>query len=419
MPITITVPRLGWSMDEGVFVGWLKPDGAVVKSGEPLFTLEGDKAAQEVEATDSGILRIPPDAPKAGDTVSVGAVLGYLVVENESSPAAENSPKAASAGARRSPGAAAQEATTALESSGASNDSAVAAAEDSRTPPTTHAQARPDPTVSKVAISPRARRRAAELGLDCRRLKGSGRMGRIIEADVLAAAKQTPAPSRSTMRRTIAQRTTESFSRAPHFYLRTEVDAGALVELRERLLPVVEQAAGIRITLTDLLLRAQGVALRDCPYANAIWQNDQVARLSGGDVGLVVGLDDGLLIPIVRRADARGLAALVRQRAALVEAARGGNLTAEAMQGGASSLSNLGNICVDEFAAVIAPPQSSMLAVGRVAPRPFVVDGRLVTRSTLRLCLSVDHRVMDGGPAAKFLGRIVELLEHPAELTGD
>ena len=108
MPITITVPRLGWSMDEGVFVGWLKPDGAVVKSGEPLFTLEGDKAAQEVEATDSGILRIPPDAPKAGDTVSVGAVLGYLVVENESSPAAENSPKAASAGARRSPGAAAQ-----------------------------------------------------------------------------------------------------------------------------------------------------------------------------------------------------------------------------------------------------------------------------------------------------------------------
>jgi pyruvate dehydrogenase E2 component (dihydrolipoamide acetyltransferase) len=218
------------------------------------------------------------------------------------------------------------------------------------------------------------------------------------------------------MRRTIAQRTAESFSKAPHFYLRTEVAATALLELRERLLPEVQQAAGVRLTLTDLLLRAQAVALRDCPNANAIWLDGQVVRLSGCDIGLVVGLEGGLLIPIVRGADAGGLAALARQRAWLVEAARTGKLTAETMQGGATSLSNLGNTCVDELAAVIAPPQSSMLAVGRAAPRPFVVNGQLAVATTLKLCLSVDHRVMDGGLAAEFLGRVVALIEHPDEL---
>ena len=385
-------------MDQGTFAGWLKKDGEPVKAGEPLFTLEGDKASQEIEATESGILRIPPDAPKAGDAVVVGAVLGYLVGENESAVKTEEAPQSAP-GKEEQKAAAPPEATSSMAAAAVSP-----------------ASVQTRPAKPAVTISPRARRRATELGLDFHGLKGSGRTGRIIEADVLAAMKGTPVSGLSTMRRTIAQRTAESFARAPHFYLRTEVDATALLELRERLLPDVEQAAGIRLTLTDLLLRAQALALRDCPYANAIWQNDQVMRLSGCDVGLTVGLDDGLLLHIVRGADAGGLAALVRRRASLVEAARAGNLTAEAMQGGATSLSNLGNTCVDEFAAVIAPPQSSMLAVGRAAVRPFVADGQLVARTTLKLCLSVDHRVMDGGPAAKFLGRIVELLEHPAEL---
>jgi pyruvate dehydrogenase E2 component (dihydrolipoamide acetyltransferase) len=388
-------------MDQGTFVGWLKKAGEPVKAGEPLFTLESDKAAQEIEATDSGILHIPPDTPKAGDSVSVGAVLGYLVSENESVVKTEGAPQSAPR-----------------------KDEQKAAAPPEATISSVTAAASPgllqtEPPRPVVTISPRARRRAAELGLDYRHLRGSGRTGRIVEADVLAAMKGTPASGLSTMRRTIAQRTAESFARAPHFYLRTEIDAGTLVELRERLLPDIEQAAGIRLTLTDFLLRAQALALRDYPYANAIWQNGQIVRLSDCDVGLVVGLDDGLLIPIIRGADAGGLAALVRQRALLVEAAHAGSLTAEAMQGGATSLSNLGNTCVDEFAAVIAPPQSSMLAVGRAAARPFVVEGQLVARTTLKLCLSVDHRVMDGGPAAKFLGRIVKLLEHPAELTRD
>ena len=172
----------------------------------------------------------------------------------------------------------------------------------------------------------------------------------------------------------------------------------------------------MRPTVTDFLLRALALALRDCPFANTIWQDDTIVRLADCDVGLVVGLSDGLLIPIVRRADQGDFAVLSRQRAALVEAARAGKLAAEALQGGASSLSNLGNTRVDEFAAVLPPPHSSILAVGRAASRPFMVDGRIGARTTLKLCLSVDHRVMDGVPAGEFLGRIVEGLEQPLQL---
>jgi pyruvate dehydrogenase E2 component (dihydrolipoamide acetyltransferase) len=402
-------------MDEGTFVGWLKQDGEPVKIGEPLFTIEGDKASQEIEATDSGILRIPPDAPKAGSPVSVGAVLGYLVGDDEGAlPVADLSrPEAVPLPLSLCP-------TGGESARRAGEGDAERGTAAERSQPVALANQGPTesgPVAFTVTISPRARRRAAELGLDYRRLKGSGRTGRIIEADVLAAAQEPPASSASTMRRMIAQRTAESFSRAPHFYLRTEVDATALLELRERLLPNIEKATGVRLTLTDLLLRAQALALRDCPQANAIWQGDGIVRFEACDVGLVVGLDDGLRVPIVRGADGGGLTALVKQRAALVDAARTGKLTAEAMQGGATSLSNLGSGSVDEFAAVISPPQSSMFAVGRASPRPFVIEGQLVVRTTLKLCLSVDHRVMDGGPAGKFLGRIVELVEHPAELT--
>jgi pyruvate dehydrogenase E2 component (dihydrolipoamide acetyltransferase) len=401
MPIAIIVPRLGWSMDEGVFVGWLKKDGDAVRAGEPLFTLEGDKAAQEIEAVDSGILRIPPNAPKAGDTVTVGTPLGYLMGETESVAPADAGRSGLSQDAE--------------ERSAAPVGAVIGVA----TATASAGQGELGPAPGEVIISPRARRRAEELGVDYRRLKGSGSSGRIVEEDVLAAARQERAPGPATMRRTIAQRTADSSARVPHFHLTTEVDATALLALRARLLPQIEQAVGIRLTLTDLLLRAQAMALRDCPRANAIWLDNQVAHFSACDVGLVVGLDDGLLVPILRAADSRGLAELAQQRRSLVEAARAGQLPPEATQGGATSLSNLGTTVVDEFAAVIAPSHSSMLAVGRAAARPFVVDGQLAVRVTLKLCLAVDHRVLDGGPAAGFLGRIVDRIERPAALAGE
>jgi len=257
-------------------------------------------------------------------------------------------------------------------------------------------------------------------GISASSIAGSGPGGRIVEADVLTAVAPTgvataPASaSTSSMRRAVAANTSASFATTPHFYLRAEIDATALIDLRSQLAEAVQQETGVRLTLTDFLLAALGQALRDHPAANRVWQGDSMTPLTGANVGLVVGLDDGLLIPTLRDTDRLRLADLARQRAALVESARAGRTPSAARC--ATSLSNLGAGRVDEFAAVIPHGQSSVLAVGRVAPRPFVVDGSLAVRQTLRLCLSVDHRVLDGQPAAQFLGRIAELLEKPALL---
>jgi len=243
-----------------------------------------------------------------------------------------------------------------------------------------------------------------------------------LEADVLRV-RSTPVLalpgvgtplSLSPMRRAVAQRTAQSFATVPHFYLRSEIDASALVELCENLQRAGQKGISARSTLSDLLLRGMALALRDCPHANRIWQQDSLLQLSSADVGLVVGLEDGLLIPVIRAADTLSLAELACRRADAISAARSGKLSADALHPCATSLSNLGAHRVDEFTAVIPPPQSSVLSVGRAGPRPFVIDGQLCVRQTLHLCLAVDHRVMDGVPAARFLERIIESLEKPA-----
>jgi pyruvate dehydrogenase E2 component (dihydrolipoamide acetyltransferase) len=276
-------------------------------------------------------------------------------------------------------------------------------------------------------------------GIDAASVKGSGPNGRIVEADVLRAAacgagvspawaagtaaprgdlgqpasKTTPAGSISSMRRAVAAKVAESFATVPHFYLRSEVDATLLVQLREQNLAAIEKSCGVRPSITDFLLRAMALALRDCPQANRIWQNDAIVQLPTIDVGLVIQCGDGLMVPVIQNADRLGLMEMARQRAKLAEMVRSGKTSAELFHGGATSLTNLGRRRVDEFTAIISPPQSSMLAVGRLAERPTVYEGRLCVRQTMNLTLSVDHRVMDGVPAADFLDRIVELLETP------
>lgn len=275
--------------------------------------------------------------------------------------------------------------------------------------------------------SPRARRLLAETKFDPRAIRGSGPGGRIVEADIRGAlaggvsaarpAGQTYVPA-STMRLAIARRTSESFATVPHFYLRAEVDATALVDLRQQLVDEVEKLHGVRLTLTDFLLRAMAKALAEYPQANRIWHDQGLLEFATVDVGLMVAVPDGLVAAVVRKADTLSVLELARERSRLVAAARAGRLPGDAVGGGATSLSNLGEGRVDEFAAVIMPPQSSILAVGRLAPRPWVVDGSLTVRTTLRLCLSVDHRVLDGTAAAAYLGQIVRLLERPALLMG-
>ncbi|HYE08299.1 MAG TPA: 2-oxo acid dehydrogenase subunit E2 [Planctomycetota bacterium] len=258
------------------------------------------------------------------------------------------------------------------------------------------------------AVSPRARRALARSGVDPASITGSGPNGRVVEADVLRAPS---ASALSPGRRAVARRTAESFRTIPHFYLRAEVDAEALIALRRDLVASLEPTLGFKPTLTDLLLRAMALALADQPHADRVWRGESIATIGTGAVGLVVGLDDGVAIPMIA---AEGIAGTARQRAAAVAAARAGRAAPGAC---ATSLSNLGAGRVDDFAAIVPLGQSSVLAVGRAARRPFVdAGGALVARTTLRLCLSVDHRVLDGQPAADFLGRIVALIERPEPL---
>jgi pyruvate dehydrogenase E2 component (dihydrolipoamide acetyltransferase) len=356
MPIDIKIPRLGWSMEEGVFIGWLKKDGDPVKSGDLLFTLEGEKAAQDIESTDSGTLRIPKDSPPAGATVKVGQVIGLLAAENEtvtaSQPAASQPPA---------------EPVTA-RSNGVKIDPPAHS-----TSPAPTATASQEPGLAP-ASSPRARRRAVELGVEINGLQGSGSTGRIVEADVVKAAASQSNPGVagqvSTMRRSIAERTALSFSQIPHFYLRAEVDVTKLVAMRENLVGVVEQECGVRITLTDFLLRAQAMALREFPAMNAVWQNDRLVNYTDVDIGVVVGLPDGLLIPVIRATQRLSLVQTAKERVRLIEGVRAGRFSAETLAGGATSISNLGTTRIDEFAAIIAPHQSSMRGVWKSA-RPL------------------------------------------------
>jgi pyruvate dehydrogenase E2 component (dihydrolipoamide acetyltransferase) len=277
-------------------------------------------------------------------------------------------------------------------------------------------------TEQKIPISPRALRALRLRGVSSAGLAGSGPNGRILEADILRAALKPQAPTVdkslppgtiSSMRRAVAAKVANSFATVPHFYLRSEVDVTSLVQLREQNLETFEKCCGVRPSLTDFILRAMALALNDRPEANRIWQDNAIVQLPGIDVGLVVQVGDGLMVPIIHRADRLGLPDMTRERMKVVEAVRSGKTTTDLFQGGAISLTNLGKHRVDEFAAIISPPQSSMLAVGRVAERPAAYEGRLCLRQTMNMTLSVDHRVMDGVPAADFFDRIVELLEKP------
>lgn len=402
MPITIQIPRLGWSMEEGTFNGWLKKNGDRVQSGEPLFTLEGEKAAQDVEATDSGVLQIPADGPKAGDVVKVGQTIGQLL-QPEDDPSTSGTTPARDSGilAKPTDTQASTPTTSKLHHSLPSTETPNAAS-----------------SSPSVPVSPRARRRARELQVDTGALRGKGPTGRVTEADVLRAAgtstKRTS--TLSTMRRAIAERTAASFSTIPHFYLRCEIDVTALTVLRQELLPEIERNTGIRLSVTDLIVRAQSLALAAFPSANAVWVDNDIVALSSCDVGLAVALPDGITLPILRSPGTGSLADLVRQRAASIASARSNQLNLAQLQGSATSLSNLGSSRVDEFAAVIPPGNSTILAVGRAALRPYVHDGKVEARTTLKLCLSIDHRVLDGAPAAEFMGILCDFLEHPSKL---
>jgi pyruvate dehydrogenase E2 component (dihydrolipoamide acetyltransferase) len=275
-----------------------------------------------------------------------------------------------------------------------------------------------------AAASPKARRLAAERGLDVARLHGSGPAGAVLAADVLAApvrpaavpaaaaAAAPAAPGVSTVWRIMAERMTASWTSAPHFYLVREVDASRLVAWRER----VGAPGGARITYTDLLVRLVAATLSRHPEANAAWRDGSIVRNADISIGLAVAIDAGLVVPVIHRADTLGLAELAARREDVVSRAQAGRLRPADIQGGGFTISNLGMFGVDAFSAIVNPPQAAILAVGRIADRVVAVNGQPAVRPTMVLTLSCDHRALDGARGARFLGALADLIEEPLAL---
>jgi pyruvate dehydrogenase E2 component (dihydrolipoamide acetyltransferase) len=386
MPHEILMPRLGWSSEEGVLVEWLKKDGDPIRSGDVVCVIESDKAQVEVESFDAGVLRIPVDAPAPGAKVPVGTVLGYVLAPGETLPA----PRTRAAAGVAVPAAA---------------GGATVGAEAGAVRPA----ARGGPTAS-----PRARRVAAELHVDWTRLRGTGRTGRIVERDVRAAGV---ADRPSQVRRLIAERMSASARATAPVTLTTDADATELVRLRAALQAAAEAAGGRGPSYTDCFVKLAAVALTEHPALNASLEGERIVQHPAVHVGVAVDTPRGLLACVLRDAATKPLRLLAEESAALIAQARAGSLSPDALRGGTFTVSNLGAFDVDAFTPIINLPECAILGVGRIAARAVVVDdaaGRIAARKMVALSLTFDHRVVDGAPAARFLQRVRQLVEHPA-----
>ena len=369
MPTNVIMPALELAQETGKVLHWLKAPGDTVTRGEPIVEIETDKVTVEIEAPASGVLR--DVTAREGDAVPVGRTIALIFAAGETGVAM------ATAAARP-------------------------------TPPGKASVAR------LAAASPKARRLAAERGVDLRALRGSGPGGAVLAADVVTApaAQRAEAPAVGTVWRIMVERMTASWTTAPHFYLVREVNVSRLVSWLER----ARKQTGARITYTDLLVKLVAAALAQHPGANASWKDGAIARNAETNIGLAVAVDDGLVVPVLHRADTLGLAELAARREDVVSRAQAGKLRPADLQGGGFTISNLGMYGVDAFNAIVNPPQAAILAVGRIADRVVAVKGQPAVQPTMVLTLSCDHRALDGARGAQFLGALAELIEEPLAL---
>jgi pyruvate dehydrogenase E2 component (dihydrolipoamide acetyltransferase) len=436
MPIEITIPRLGWSMEEGIFVGWHKQNGDAVRPGDVLFSLEGDKAIQEVECLDSGILRIPPTAPAPGAMVRVGAVIGFIDRSGEATGAGTGAVEFA-AGAVAAVGDVAAKAIKQPAGAGVRGDTSAGveqvADRSSARPP------RQNP-----AITPRAKRIARELGLDWTRLVGTGPGGRIRERDVRSAAadelraEQSVADARlvgeehsgtsahpeddktsrqaiTPLRRQITERLQASAQTAVPVTLATTADATRLVALRQNLLAARSNPHGLVPSITELFVKLAAEALRQHPALNSEWTDDAIVVHREINIGVAVDTDAGLLVPVIRGVPELSLWQIAIQSRDLAARARDRRLRPDELQGGTFTVTNLGAFGIDAFTPILNPPQGAVLGIGRIARRPAVVNDQVIPRDLVSLSLTFDHRLVDGAPAARFLQSLVAMVEDPSD----
>ena len=398
MDITIAMPQMGLTMSEGTVSAWLKKPGEAVSKDEAIVVISTDKVDVDVESPVDGVLRLI--VVNQGQTAAVGAPLGYVDAVNDVFPSDSDQDILPS------------------QSVGANNPTEQSTV--SLTPETEPeaASSRVDDRNQSVPVSPRAKRRARQLGIDISTVKGSGPKGLIVEKDLLDDLASHPVqPNRNTVtrRQRIAERMVESIRTIPAFSVSKEVNAEGFVALFESLRGPIQRSIGKSITYTDLLLKALALALAESPQMNSVWRDGAPEPSNSVNIALAVATERGVVAPVLTNADHAPLETLVAWRSDIAERSRQGRLALMDLEGGVGTLSNLGMYPIDQFEGLITPGQSFILSVGRLRNRPWV-ETSLVIKPTVILTLSVDHRVADGALAAKFLTRISEVIEHPYQI---
>lgn len=402
MAIEITVPRLGWSMDEGTFVGWLKKEGEHVEEGELLFELEGDKSQQEVESFDQGYLRLPADAPEPGDPVIVGQCLGFLCEANEPIPArcSMSDHAATEPGTAPDPSPNPKKLVTEKES-------------DSEQPIS------PKTDKPRSPVSPRAAATAIALDIDLNDVAGSGRGGRIRERDVLKFAEgraTASAKSSTATRNTIAARMVAGANETAPVTLMSKADATNLLHLRTRL-KKASLDSSTPPSLTSMLAFLVAKTLEQHLPIQSQWTRKGIKPMDQIHLAIGVDTDKGLMAPVIRDANTLTLLSLSERMREVIDRSRLGTSRPEELRGGTFTLTNLGEYPIDGFTPIINPPQSAILGIGRIQTVPTAEAGALVMREQMTLSLTFDHRVHDGVRASQFLASLVDLISTPTVLS--
>ena len=408
MVTLLPMPKLGLTMESGTILKWMVGEGDPVKKGEIILQIQTDKVEYDVEAPEKGSLLKMYAAE--GEEIACGKNLAVIGEPSEDvsgfqeKTGSETAPQAAPPAPVPTPAAPAPEASTLP----------------------------PRAPCMRVFASPAARRIARELGIDYRTLRGTGLNGRIVQADVHAAAgaggATIPASPPTTasgptavartspvtgMRKAIIDRMGASWSQVPRVTLQIEADLTNLFAVRKASKLAWESDLGVKVSINDLILFYAARAVRHCPAVNATLSDDQVHQMQDVNLGVAVAVKDGLLVPVIRRADQKSIDQISRESRALAESGRSGTLPLTSLEGGTFTVSNLGSYEVDHFSAIVNIPESAILSVGTARPRAVVRDGEVVPRTTAFFGINADHRLVDGAPAAEFLKTLKEMLEHP------
>jgi pyruvate dehydrogenase E2 component (dihydrolipoamide acetyltransferase) len=397
MAVKVVMPQFDETMRSGKIVAWMKKEGEKVNKGEPIAQVETQKLTVEIEAPDNGILA--KILAKEGDDIPILQTIAIIALPGESLKVESPSREIELTQAERKIEKPEEAPTDILEE--------------------------PEMVNARVPISPLARKLAREHGIDLAKIKGSGPGGRISREDVMREieeSKTTAAPELhyskvmpiSKIRKTIAERMSYSAKNAPQVTVTVEADLSEIVRLRERILSGIEAETGIRLSYTDLLVKAAAVALRQEPMLNSRFDGDVIRLIEEINIGVAVEVPEGLIVPVVRDADKKTLAQIARSTKQLVDGARDGKLSSSELTGGTFTITNLGPFGVDVFTPLINPPETAILGVGKIADKPMASDGKVEIRPMMYLSLSFDHRVIDGALAARFLQRIKQILEHPS-----